>query len=141
MTRVDFYLIGDDSSHHWERVACTLTSKAWKDGHQVYLNTSSSEHAARLDKLLWTWRDISFLPHGRFDQAPDPATPILVGHGDQAPDFSDVLINLHHSVPLFFSRFDRVLEVVPTEEALRQQARQRYRFYQDRGYTLETHHV
>jgi DNA polymerase III subunit chi len=42
-------------------------------------------------------------------------------------------------VPPWFGRFNRVAEPVGADEAARAAARERYRYYQDRGYTLNTH--
>jgi DNA polymerase-3 subunit chi len=50
-----------------------------------------------------------------------------------------VLINLAAKVPSFFSRFERVAEIVTTDDQAKEQARDRYKFYQQRGYELETH--
>jgi DNA polymerase-3 subunit chi len=65
----------------------------------------------------------------------------LLGHGDAPDDHADLLINLADEVPLFFSRFDRVAEIVSGENADRDLARDRYRFYRDRGYSLKTHKI
>ena len=58
-----------------------------------------------------------------------------------APGRWDVLINLSAEVPEFFSRYERVAEVVDADAARREQSRERYRFYRDRGYKLNTHQV
>ncbi len=52
-----------------------------------------------------------------------------------------MLINLAADVPDFFSRYERVAEVVDGNSARREQSRERYRFYRDRGYKLNTHQV
>jgi DNA polymerase-3 subunit chi len=52
-----------------------------------------------------------------------------------------VLINLSNDVPPYFSRFKRVAELVSGEASQRSAARERYRFYKDRGYTLNTHEI
>ena len=65
--------------------------------------------------------------------------PVLLGEGIDPADEHDVLVNLSDGVPPFFSRFDRVAELVGGDETARAAARARYRFYQDRGYSLETH--
>ena len=54
---------------------------------------------------------------------------------------TDVLINLAGSVPSFFGRFERVAEIVDQSDAQKQVARERYRFYRDRGYALQSHNV
>ena len=143
MTRVDFYILGPNAGEGREQFLCTLAGKAWRKGHRVYIHTGSGDHAQNIDELLWTWRDISFLPHARVGDPLAGETPILVGEGESAPAESgdDVMINLAHPVPPFFSRFERVVEIVGGDAAARSAARERYRFYRDRGYTLNTHEV
>ena len=52
----------------------------------------------------------------------------------------DTLVNLHPEVPGFFSQFERVIETTGHDDHTRQLARERYRFYKDRGYLLAMHH-
>ena len=139
MTRVSFYLLADNGDEAALRFACRLAEKAHGEQHRVFLRVPDDDTGARLDALLWTFRQGSFVPHARAQalQADDP-TPVVIG--DHPPDEqNDVLINLGADVPGFFSRFSRTVEVV-TPDA-RADARQRYRFYADRGYALETHEI
>lgn len=96
-----------------------------------------------LDDLLWTFRDGSFIPHTLASASNDD--PVVVGFdtsADACPGtHNDVLINLALEVPSFFSRFDRVAEIVDQDEESRSSARTRYRYYQDRGYQLSTHEL
>jgi DNA polymerase-3 subunit chi len=50
-----------------------------------------------------------------------------------------VLVNLHPESPPSFSRFERLIEIVGTDDDDRQQARGRFRFYRDRGYEIHHH--
>ena len=50
----------------------------------------------------------------------------------------DVLVNLDGELPSAFSRFQRVVEIVDTSEQDRQPARNRFKFYRERGYALST---
>jgi DNA polymerase-3 subunit chi len=52
-----------------------------------------------------------------------------------------VLINLAGSVPEFFSRYQRVAELVDGNEQRRTQGRERFRFYRDKGCELHTHQL
>ncbi len=63
MTRVDFHILPVDGKIERERWACRLAAKAWKQGHRVHVHTIDETGMARMDELLWTFRDISFLPH------------------------------------------------------------------------------
>ena len=139
MTRVDFYILQHNRAGAGEQLTCKLTEKAYKQGHQVYINTASEQQLKQLDDLLWTFRDGSFLPHGRYNAADPDEQPILLGHAIEPDGPSDVLVNLANDIPAFFSRFNRVAELVAGDDAQREAARTRYRFYKDRGYTLNTH--
>lgn len=141
MTRVDFYLLAGADAAERARFACRLADKAYRLGHRVFIHTASAEQTRELDDLLWTFAQNSFVPHAPCHNGDDPAPPVLLGHDAEPPAASDVLINLAADVPLFFSRFERVAELVDDEPAVREQARTRYSFYKERGYPLSTHEI
>lgn len=139
MTRVDFYVIDEPSIDEHARLVCRLADKAWSAGHHVHIRCFDSASVDELDRLLWTFKDSAFVPHAPLEQADD--APVTIGSGDQVPVAADVLINLGDDVPNFFSRFERVMETTGVDEARRAAARERYRYYQERGYALSTHKV
>jgi DNA polymerase-3 subunit chi len=136
MTKVDFYILKNGSTDH---TACKLVEKAYSLGHRVYVHTDSENQAKQIDDMLWTYRAGSFVPHQRLQSGDEKESPVLIGHQGSPEVDCDVLINLAQEVPLFFSRFERVAELIGSDEENRQQGRQRYRFYKDRGYPLDTH--
>jgi DNA polymerase-3 subunit chi len=142
MTRIDFYILeNSDNEARW-RFACRLTEKAYQQGHRVYLHVDSAAEAQRLDDLLWTFRGGSFIPHtAGAHREEDPEARVHVGHGADPLGHDDVLVNLGRQVPPFFSRFQRVAELVDGDEEQRRVGRERYRYYRDRGYTLESHTI
>jgi DNA polymerase-3 subunit chi len=139
LTRIDFYVLPDAAAAGRERLACRLADIAFRRGQRVYVYARSKDQATSLDSLLWTFQAGSFVPHAL--HTPDIAgdAPVQIGY-DGVPDSGhEVLINLAEAVPNFFSRFERVAEVVNQDETVRHAGRQRFRFYRDRGYALETH--
>jgi DNA polymerase-3 subunit chi len=124
-----------------DQVLCSLTNKAWDRGHRVFIHSSNSEHSQQLDDWLWTYKDISFMPHGQLAQTDPMKTPVLIGHEDPPSELHDIMINMTNTVPFFFGRFDRLIEIVSQVPEQRDRARERYRFYQERGYTLNTHQL
>ena len=50
-----------------------------------------------------------------------------------------MLINLRAEQPPFFSRFQRLVEIVSLDEEDRSHARARFKFYRDRGYAIQSH--
>ena len=146
MTQIDFYILGNSYTAGGEMFACKLVDKAYHLQHTVYINTSGQPQAEHLDELLWTFNPGSFLPHQLNSPQSEPQksatqTPILIGHTQQSTNYHDVLINLAPDVPAFFSQFERVAEIVWGDENQRNAARNRYKFYRDRGYTLNTHNL
>ncbi len=137
VTQVDFYVLPDAAPRGRALFTCKLTEKAFGLGHRVFVHLSSEEEARELDELLWTFRDRSFLPHGL--AAESTGMPICIGFGREPGEEFHLLINLASEVPHFFSRFERVAEVVNADVGIREHGRQRFRFYKDRGYPLETH--
>ena len=141
MTQVDFYILKDGSRGDRFELACRITEKALKAGHRVTIHTPSEEEALKMDKMLWTYNEQNFIPHGLLDSADCKLNNVLIGNAENAHEEHDVLINLAMEVPTFFSRFQRLAECVDIDDVARQASRERYRFYRDRGYPLSTHEI
>lgn len=135
MTQIDFYTHVDDKL----KTACRLASKAFSHGLRVMVFCPDAETAQRYDRLLWTTPAISFVPHCFPGDPLAPVTPVIVDYdgGDLVHD--QVLLNLRAEWPPFFGRFQRLVEIVSDEEEDRRAARERYKFYRDRGYDIRTH--
>jgi DNA polymerase-3 subunit chi len=66
-------------------------------------------------------------------------TPIVIDYLGTAPAHDQVLLNLRPEWPPLFSRFQRLVEIVSLEDEDRRLARERFKFYRDRGYEIRTH--
>lgn len=139
MTRVDFYVLPGSESLQREKFACRLADKAYRLGNHVYIHTASAEQSEHLDKLLWTFQQNSFVPHCQYQDAGNVSVPVMLGHDAEPEAHTQVLINLAADVPLFFSRYERVAELIDQQAGIREQGRSRYSFYRERGYPLNTH--
>jgi DNA polymerase-3 subunit chi len=135
MTQIDFYTQVEDKL----QTACRLTAKARSRGLRVTLFCPDRDTAARLDRMLWSVPATGFLPHCRPDEPLAKVTPVLIDSTGESPLHDEVLINLHSEWPACFSRFQRLAEIVCTDDADRAGARARYKFYRDRGYEIRTH--
>jgi len=141
VTQVDFYLLQDDSAQTRVGFACRLADKAYRLGNRVFIHTESAGQSHQLDDLLWTFQQNSFVPHAIYQAEQHNPPPVLLAHDVEPDASSHVLINLAAEVPLFFSRFERVAELVNQNAGIRRQGRSRYSFYKDRGYPLRTHEI
>lgn len=141
MTRVSFYLLKGSVEHDRQVFACRLIEKAYKQGHHIYIHTDDAEKAEQVNQILWSFRADSFVPHQLIDAANADNCPVLIGHNTKPPRLMDLLINLGAEQPIFFSQFERVAEFVNDDKQLKIMGRERYRFYQQRGYELSTHKI
>ena len=143
MTRIDFYIIEEGSEEATETFICRLTEKAWSQNNDVYIHTMDESHTTKYDELLWTFNETSFIPHqlAAAESTEQAEKRVLIGHQSTAnlTEHHDVLINLDHEAPSFFSQFERVAEIITNDETSKIKGRERYQFYRDRGYALETH--
>lgn len=149
MTKVDFYILADNTIEQRHLFACRLVEKAFKLDHQIYIHTDDNAQANAIDQLLWNWRSTSFVPHqletsasDGDDNSPYSAARVQIGFGGSdhsATRHNGLMINLAQQVPDFFSRFDRLSEIVVQAPAVIESTRSSFRFYRDRGYQLQTH--
>jgi DNA polymerase-3 subunit chi len=135
VTSIDFYFNAADRF----QVACRLAGKALAQKKRMLVYAPDPEAASRIDKLMWTWPATGFVPHCAPHDPLAADTPILIASGDETPPACELILNLGADCPPHFERFERLFEVVPTDEAERQAGRSRYRFYQTRGYRIAHH--
>lgn len=141
MTRVDFYILDNGYPENRERFACKLIEKAFHAGHRIFIKTGDEEQNQRVNQMLWTFRQNSFIPHEPWSSQAAEQTPVLLGYEENGVDEHDILINLDNSIPGFFGQFERVIEVIDNQESVKKSGRDRYRHYKDRGYELNSHNI
>jgi DNA polymerase-3 subunit chi len=137
VTTIDFYTHVDDRL----AIAARIIAKAYASHGHVRVLTPDAAATDALDRLLWVNPPLAFLPHCRIDAPIAAETPIWVDERLQHEGPATVLVNLHPEPPPFFSRFERLAEIVGVEESDRAAGRERFRFYRDRGYELRTHNL
>jgi DNA polymerase III subunit chi len=135
VTSIDFYFNAEDRF----QVACRLAGKALAQKKRLLIYAPDAEAATRIDRMLWTWPAIGFVPHCALHDPLAGETPVLIASDAGEAGDCGLLLNLGADCPPHFERFERLLEVVPADEAGRQAGRERYRFYQARGYRIASH--
>ena len=137
MTQIDFYIHVEDKA----RTACRLAAKAFAQELRMTVLCPDAGAAARLDRMLWTFSATGFVPHCLANDPLAPVTPIVVDGEGVEPDHDQLLLNLRTEWPPLFSRFQRLIEIVSLDDEDRRLARERYRFYRDRGYEIRSHNL
>ena len=135
MTSIDFYFNAPDRL----QVACRLAGKALAQKQRLLVYAPDAETASGIDRMLWTWPAVGFVPHCAVHDRLAAETPVLIGAGEEIPEGCELLLNLGADCPPHFERFARLLEIVSTDEQEKQAGRARYRYYQERGYKISSH--
>lgn len=141
MTAVAFHFNVPDRRAY----TCRLLRKAYRSGARVVV-TGESTQLAELDRLLWTFEALEFIPHWRGASADElparlQATPVLLSPGHSARFGHDVLVNLGRDVPQAYTQYQRVIEIVGRDDLDREGARGRWRQYSAEGCSIERHEV
>lgn len=121
--------------------ACRLLRKASATGSRL-LVTGDPATLRELDAALWTFSATDFVAHclaGASTPALTERTPILLSTTARDAAGRQVLVNLGDEVPTGFEAFERLIEVVTVDEAVRHRARARWKHYADRGYPIVRH--
>jgi DNA polymerase-3 subunit chi len=133
MTQIDFYTHVEDKLD----VACRLTSKAFRQGLKVLVRCPDAGMADTFGKRLWCVPATAFVPHCSPQDSLAAETPVHVDATGAEPQHEQILVNLCTDWPPYFSRFERVIEIVSRADDDSAAARARWKFYKERGYAMK----
>ncbi len=147
MAAVDFYTLPEGSRSPRLKAACQLVEKAFHDGERVLVWLQDEAQRVTFDDLLWTFGDRAFVPHEPL--ATDPAAceaPVQLYAGESLPVAAkpgvfSTLVTLRDEASGDALLFDRVVEVVDADPAVRNAGRARFRFDRERGTTPRHHEL
>jgi len=141
MTEVAFHFNVPDKMNY----VCRLLRKAAQAKARVVV-TGPPEELKNLDEALWTFSPQSFIAHcWSTDDLTKTQLSLVILQADgvavmpTAMPHHEVLLNLTSSMPQGYETFERVIEVVGLGEEDKTLARERWKTYSKRGYTLVKH--
>jgi len=141
MTHIKFYSLEANSRGDYLQLACRLIERIRADNFRILVYCPNDEIAHSFDRLLWTFHQDSFLPHGLVDSVDPQWTPVLISSDGQPETEQQVLLNLSLEIPMFFERFERVCELIDHAPQRVAAGRERFRQYRERGFPLEHHSI
>jgi DNA polymerase-3 subunit chi len=130
MTYIDFYF---NVENKFNKIHEILEKEIFRK-RKIHISVSDLNAAELLSDFLYTASLTSFLPH------------TIINHEERAPvhiDWEhkllsdDFLVNLKPDISSFFSRYLRLIEIVSNDEEDKKKARDRLKFYRDRGYEIK----
>jgi len=136
MTQVEFYSVQSEQNKLPVTHITEVVKRGYRKGQKVFIHTENKALAEKIDEILWTHDAKSFLPHQLVGEDEKTIPPIEIGFGQEPNIQPDILINLSHEVPSFFSQFNWVFEYAFGDDEQKEKARSRFKFYRERGYPL-----
>lgn len=142
MANATFYLLNESDNNEQETIfntACALTCHYFQQGQRIYVAARDKAQAEQIDEWLWQRDPTDFVPHNLVGEGPSGASPVEIGwSGVRHSGHRSVLINLAPEPSNFAPSFAQVIDFVPCDETLKQQARNRYKAYRMAGIQLHT---
>ncbi len=116
--------------------ACLQASYFYRQGQRVFIYTHDTKSAEAVDEMLWAFDPDSFVPHNLVGEGPKQGSAVEISHlplKGRRP----VLINLTSTVPNFANQFNYIVDFVPTDAILKQQARERFKTCRQWGFQVD----
>jgi DNA polymerase-3 subunit chi len=120
-------------------LACELAARACTGGRRVAIRVADTARAQQIDRMLWSFEQLAFVPHVMAGTPLAAETPVVIGRADTHTDWphQDLLFNLADDVPPGFEDFRMLVEIVGRSEAARLPARTRWIHYKQRELPLQ----
>ncbi len=136
MTKIDFHILPTSQNQERLTYVVRLAQKALNQNHQVLISVADEQTMQLVSDALWQAIPESFLAHTFISES---NYSLQIGTAEDCGKHHDILINLSTSIPTYFSRFERVFEVVSQHKDILPASRERYRYYSDHGYKISRH--
>lgn len=118
-----------------EQLVCDVIEKLFTDNHRTVVHFDGKDEALKMDNLLWTWKQESFVPHAL---AEDPQTagdePVILTTDNRFDDTADTLVLYDPLSSEHFSGFSTIIDFAEVYHPERiTESRNRYRQLRDEG--------
>lgn len=136
MTKFSFYVSSSSSSSGLYKLLPSLLEKMLNKNHKILIACNTPEITKYLDDLLWSHKEISFLPHGTNSQENYEKQPILITSESENLNNADILISFSGKQVKNISSFIQVFDIFESSQEQLNAGRQRWKEYKNKGYDL-----
>ena len=128
-----FYILDSDDDINY--CTCKIIKKFYEEGKKILVSSKNSILIDDLNKLLWTFEQLSFIPHSTSKDY-DSFTPVLLtetGYENDSIIKKDynIFINLDDEVKTDYYNYEIVIELVSGNEHQKNLAREKYLYYKN----------
>ena len=121
---------------------CKLVEKGFKQKIQpIYIHASNQQQAEQLDKLLWTFKQDSFIPHTIVGTSDLDSTPVQIGWNENQFHPAAAIVNLSEEIPISYLESKKIHEIIDNDEIKKNKARERWKNYKSEGCHLDIYQI
>nr|WP_299243373.1 DNA polymerase III subunit chi [uncultured Halomonas sp.] len=140
MTQIDFYILPDTTREARLDFACRLVETIYRKGYRLHVHVTDEQEAQLIDEKLWTFRPESYVPHAIVGSDLDKP-PVTIDWREAPEPGIEAMLNLNPGIPEWFSRFERVAEIINQHQEVLRSKRECWQTYKHRGYPVKAHHL
>jgi len=134
MTTIQFYHL---TATPLERALPKLLEKALAGGFRILVVAGSEARVDVLNQSLWTYAQLSFLPHGSVKDGNVEQQPILLSTEFTPLNGAKLLAVTDGAIPENPAAFERIIDMFDgTDPQAVENARTRWKTYKDSGHTV-----
>ena len=135
--------------HHFESIerkdflvyVCKLIEKGYKQNiNPIFIKTNTQKQAEELDKILWTFRQESYVPHALVDKD-NNTQPVQIGWVDNEIEDAEAIINLSDGMPDTSNHLKKIHEIIENIDKKKEKARERWKKYKSIGFNIKAYKV
>ena len=125
--QISFYLF-ENSTERQVESACRLCRKILNQHPQIWWHCIDSELQTELDEKLWTFDQLSFIPHGI--DTPNSAVCISA---ELPPSEDGIVFNFNNHALEQTQDFRHIIEIIENNETAKQIGREKFKLYRRLG--------
>ena len=126
-----FYILNTDDDIILS--VCKIVKKYYEEDNKILISSQNSVMIKSINNLLWTFEQLSFIPHATNEQY-DPLASVLLFDTNYKNDSIlkndyNIFINLDDEVKTDYHNHEVIVELVSNNEEQKKIARERYLYY------------
>ncbi|GGW93089.1 DNA polymerase III subunit chi [Alteromonas halophila] len=136
MPNVVFYQLSEQERSATVRAA-SLIAEAYTNKQKVAVLCDNQQQAEEIDDLLWQLPSDRFVPHNMHGEGPPSGTPVEICWQPSQVGRRPVVVSLSQELVMSPQHHQHIIDFVPLEDDAKQQARVRYKKYQQAGCAMQ----
>ena len=126
-----FYILNEQDDMNLS--VCKIIKKYYNDGHKILVKFNDQEIIDNINKLLWTFEQLTFIPHSTNIEY-DCTTPVLLYKNDYKNDSIikkdyNVILNIDTVLDTTDDDHEIIIEIVGHDEKKKTVSREKYLYY------------